>query len=34
MTNSYFTKGAKELAKATDTLLWDGEKLSKNAKYV
>ena len=27
MTNSTFTPGAKELAKATNTLLWDGKKL-------
>lgn len=27
MTNQHFTSGAKELAKATDVLLWDREKL-------
>ena len=27
MTNSYFTDGAKELAKETGTLLWDRNKL-------
>ena len=27
MTNRYFTKGAKDLAKATGTLLWDRDKL-------
>lgn len=29
MTNNYFTKGAKELASATNVLLWDRDKLKK-----
>lgn len=29
MTNSHFTKSAKELAKATGVLLWDGDKIAK-----
>lgn len=29
MTNSHFTKGARELAKATGVLLWDGDKMAK-----